>query len=122
MDFTKFGTITMTPEERESEINRECAEVQARAPKLWVKTLGYFSRQTADGFALAGPTCWFFRTDGIPWAMDPAYRPPEGDGKCVYDRIADAFLNASANSLFDTSICKIPSLWLGLVYEPNSAA
>ena len=81
----------MTPEEREIEINRERAEIQARAPALWRRTLADFARRTADGFALAGPTCWFFRTAGMRWAMDPAYRPPEGDGREVYDRIAEVF-------------------------------
>ena len=81
----------MTVEEREIEINRERAEVQSRAPELWVKTLGDFAKRTTDGFALAGPTCWFFRTASIPWAMDPAYRPPEGDGREVYERIAEVF-------------------------------
>lgn len=81
----------MTVEEREIEINRERSALQSQAPELWVKTLGDFSRRTADGFALAGPTCWFFRTAGMRWAMDPAYRPPEGDGRCVYERIAEAF-------------------------------
>ena len=81
----------MTIEERENEINRERAEVRSRAPALWVETLGDFSRRTADGFALAGPSCWLFRTAGVPWAMDLAYRPPEGDGKAVYDRIAEVF-------------------------------
>ena len=81
----------MTTEERENEINRERAEVQSRAPEVWVKTLGGFAKRTADGFALAGPTCWFFRTCGVSWAMDPAYRPPESDGKAVYERIAEVF-------------------------------
>ncbi len=81
----------MTTEERENEINRERAEVQARAPELWLNTLGDFAKRTGDGFILAGPTCWFFRTAGKAWAMDPAYRPPEGDGREVYDRIAEVF-------------------------------
>ena len=81
----------MTTEERENAINRERAERQSRAPELWVKTLGDFSRRTADGFALAGPTCWLFRTAGMAWAMDLAYRPPEGDGRAVYERIAEVF-------------------------------
>ena len=92
----------MTVEEREIEINRERAEVQSRAPELWVKTLADFSRRTGDGFARAGPTCWFVRTAGMRWAMDPAYRPPEGDppsrrerygaaSNAVYERIAEVF-------------------------------
>ena len=81
----------MTLEERENAVNRERARLQSRAPELWVETLGGFSRQTTDGFALAGPTCWLFRTAGVRWAMDLAYRPPEGDGRCVYDRIARVF-------------------------------
>ena len=86
-----FLFYAMTVEEREIEINRERAELQSRAPELWVKTLGDCARRTGDGFALAGPTCGFCRTAGARWAMDPAYRPPEGDGRDVYDRIAGVF-------------------------------
>ena len=81
----------MTTEEREIEIDRERKTLQERALELWVNTLAEFARRRSDGFALAGPTCWLFRTAGVRWAMDLAYRPPDGGGEAVYERIAEVF-------------------------------